>query len=167
MPYSSGSLQISQRLPAALAQVTLIVQKVGDVRVSSQQAPQQRDMHPEGGQHYIVAQGPPLAAGTDLTLSLSGLPYAPVWPRNLAVALATLILVGGGFAAVNTRSTKGSAAQRGRLESERERLFAQLTTLEASHRAGDIDPDTYARRRRQLVTALERVYAALDEEVAA
>ena len=46
------------------------------------------------------------------------------------------------------------------------RLFADLTDLEDQHRTGAIDPERFAQRRRELVAALERVYAALDEEAA-
>jgi hypothetical protein len=41
-----------------------------------------------------------------------------------------------------------------------------LTALEASHRDGKADPEHYAARRRDLVAALEEIYAALDDEVA-
>ena len=44
--------------------------------------------------------------------------------------------------------------------------FDELTALESSQRDGKADPEHYANRRRELVTALERVYAALDDEVA-
>ena len=65
------------------------------------------------------------------------------------------------------RCVRISNAERRRLEQERERLFSALTALEASHRTGSIDPETYAEQRRQLVVSLERVYAALDDQVAA
>jgi hypothetical protein len=166
MPYSGGAVTISQKIPAALAQVSVIAQKVGDLSIASQQIGQQRDMHAEGG-HYIVAQGPPLAAGSGITVAFSGLPYTPTWPRNVAVTLAVLILIGGGISAFRGRTARGARVERGRLEAERERLFAQLTALEASQRSGAIDPQTYATRRRALVASLEQIYAALDEGVAA
>jgi hypothetical protein len=166
MPYSGGTVTVKQRLPAALAQLSVVAQKVGELRLSSAQLAQQRDMSAEG-QNYILGQGPPLAAGSDLTFVFSGLPHTPTWPRNLALTLAVLILAGGAYAAVRGRHAKGATAERKRLEAERERLFVQLTRLEESHRAGTVDPQVYASRRRELVGALERVYAALDDAVAA
>jgi hypothetical protein len=166
MPYATGSTSITQRIPAGLARVSVAAQKVGAMTMTSPQVSQQREMQADG-ETYMVGQGPPLAAGTDITFSFSGLPYAPVWPRNLAVALAVLILLAGGLAAFQGRHARGAAVQRQRLESERERLFSELTTLETAHRAGTSDPALYASRRRELVVALERIYAALDEEVAA
>jgi hypothetical protein len=166
LPYSGPTVDYRQKLPAALAQLTVIVQKVGDMSVTSPQLSTQRDMHAEGG-HFIVGQGPPLAAGTDVTVAFAGLPHAATWPRDLALALAVLILCGGAFAAFRGRTSPAADTERARLEQERERLFAALTSLETSHRAAAIDPETYAERRRQLVVSLERVYAALDDQVAA
>jgi hypothetical protein len=166
LPYSGGSATMTQRLPAALAQLSVVAQKVGDLRLSSPQIAQQRDMSAEG-QTYILGQGPPLAAGTDLTFAFSGLPHTPLWPRNLAITAACVILVLGAWAAVGGRHARGATVERQRLEQERERLFAQLTALEAAHQAGTADVEEYGSRRRELIVALERVYAALDDAVAA
>ena len=166
MPYSGGSTSITQRLPAGLARLSVAAQKVGAMTMTSPQVAQQRDMTAEG-QTYMVGQGPPLAASSDITFAFTGLPHAPVWPRNVALALAVFVLLLGAFAGVQGRKGRGVAVQRRRLETERERLFAELTTLEAAHRAGTSDPAFYAARRRELVVGLERIYAALDEEVAA
>lgn len=166
LPYSGGAVTFAQKLPAALPQLSVIAQKVGETSIASEQLRGQQDMHAEGN-HYIVGSGPPLAAGSVVTVAFSGLPYVPTWPRNIALALAALILAGGGMAAFRGRTARGAEAERKRLEAERERLFAQLTALEASQRSGAIDPQTYATRRHTLVTALEQIYAALDEDVAA
>ena len=166
LPYSGGAVTFSQKLPAALPQVSVIAQKVGETSISSDQLRGQRDMAADG-HSYIVGQGPPLAAGSVVTVAFSGLPYAPTWPRNVALGLAALILAAGGMAAFRGRSARGAKAERQRLEAERERLFAQLTALEVSQRSGAVDPQSYATRRRTLVTSLEQIYAALDEDVAA
>lgn len=166
MPYTGGSTSITQRVPAGLARLSVAAQKVGAMTMTSQQVAQQRDMSAEG-QTYMVGQGPPLAAGSDITFAFSGLPHAPVWPRNVALGLAIFVLLLGAVAAVQGRKGRGAALERQRLETERERLFAELTNLEEMHRAGTADPGFYATRRRELVVGLERIYAALDEEVAA
>jgi hypothetical protein len=166
LPYSGGAETISQRIPAALAQLAVVLQKVGDMRLSSPQVAQQRETTAEG-QTYIVGQGPPLAAGSVISLEIAGLPHAPTWPRNVALALAGVILALGAWGAAGGRSTREAGAERQRLEAERERLFADLAAIEESHLAGGLDPREYAIRRRELVTALERVYAALDGAIAA
>lgn len=166
LAYSGSTARVSQRLPAAMSQLNVIAQKVDATRVTSPQLAQQRERDAEG-QTYIVAQGPPLAAGDTVTIDFAGLPHAPVWPRTVALVLAGLILAGGAVAAFQGRSARGVDVERRRLEGERERLLTELADIEASHRAGAVDAVQYADRRRQLIVALERVYAALDDEVAA
>jgi hypothetical protein len=167
MPYSGESLSLTQTLPVALNQVTILVQKVGAMHVTSPQMAQHREMSAEG-QNYILGHGPALKAGDAVSLSFTGLPHAPTWPRNLSLALAAAILAAGAWGALRSRraGTQGDGRHQ-KLEARRDRLFGELTALEEKHRAGTIDAQRYELRRRELITALERVYAELDEEAAA
>ena len=167
LPYSGGNLAVEQKLPVPLTQITLLAQKVGPMQVTSPQAPQRRDIAAEGDT-YILGQGPSLKAGDTMTIAFSGLPHQPVWPRNLALALAALIVGAGVWASVRPgRLTAAVQERRRKLAASRDRLFAELTTIEEQHRAGTIDPERYGQRRRELVSSLERIYAELDEEAAA
>jgi hypothetical protein len=167
MPYSGDSLTMSQALPVALAQVTILTQKVGAMHVTSPQMAQHREMNAEG-QTYIVGQGPALKAGDAVSFSFTGLPHTPTWPRNLALALAVVVLAAGVWGSVRSRGAVQQVETRHRkLEAKRDRLFAELTALEERHREGAMDAPRYAVRRRELVTALERVYAEMDGEAAA
>ena len=49
-------------IPAALPQVSVIAQKVGETSISSEQLRGKQDMQADGNS-YIVGSGPPLAAG--------------------------------------------------------------------------------------------------------
>lgn len=162
VPYSGPNLTIEQRMPVVLNQVTVMAQKVGDMRLSSPQIAQHREMSAQG-ETYIVGQGPGVRAGDAVSFSFTGLPYAPVWPRNVALALATMILTGGTWASFRTRGTAGRSG-RSALETRRDRLFSELTAIEHRHRAGHVDPAHHASRRQELITELESVYAALDTE---
>jgi hypothetical protein len=167
LPFSGGTLTIDQKLPAALTQLSVMAQKVGDLRLESPQIGEHRDM-PLQDITFIVAKGQGLKAGDTLSLTFKGLPHQPVWPRNVALALALLILAGGAYG--STRAGRPAAADEGRrsrLEAKRDRLFAELTAIEEQYRAQAIDPQRYATRRRELVAALERVYAEMDEEAVA
>lgn len=167
LPITGGSLSWEQRFPAALEQLGIMAQKVGDMQLQSPQVSEHRDM-PVQGEMFIVAKGPGIAAGQPLNLTLTGLPHQPTWPRNLALVLAVAVLGAGAWA--SARSTKPVAeehARRKRLDSRRERLYAELTAIEHQHREHRIDPERYAARRKELVAALERVYAELDGEAAA
>jgi hypothetical protein len=161
-----STLTLAQQLPADLTQLTVLVQKVGEMHVTSEQFAQHRDMVNEG-QAYILGQGPARQAGDTIALAFTGLPAAAVWPRSLALALAGVILAGGAWLAARPQGEIAAAAARVKqLEAKRDKLFAQLTDIETKQRAGTLNPDRYAERRRELVSALEKLYAQLDEQAA-
>jgi hypothetical protein len=167
LPITAASVSLEQKLPVALTQFSMMAQKVGAMGVSSPQIAEHRDM-PVQGQTFIVAKGSGIPAGGTISLTFTGLPHQPVWPRNVALALAGAILAAGVWASVRGRTnTPGEVDRRRRIEARRDRLFADLVALEEQHRARTIDADRYAARRRDLVAALERLYAELDEEAAA
>jgi hypothetical protein len=51
----------------------------------------------------IVGAGPGVAAGQSFTLEIAGLPYRPMWPRNLALTLVAIIMAAGLWAAFTAR----------------------------------------------------------------
>ena len=164
LPYSRPNLTIAQTLPVPLTAVMVIAQKAGAMAVHSRQLAQHREM-PADGQTYIVGRGPGIDAGGTLTIDFTGLPYHATWPRTLALALAVAILATGAW----TSMRRGGAglsetSRRKKLEARRDRLFAELAVVEVQHRERALDPERYAERRRELVTALERVYAELDDD---
>ena len=166
LPYSGAERAIEQVLPVPLARLTVLAQKVGTMTLTSPQVTERREMTAEG-QTYIVGQGPAVKAGDAVTFTFSNLPYEPMWPRNLALALVVIILGGGVWASMRARDKPGAEdTRRSRLEAKRSQLFAELTSVEQEHRAGRLDPQRYATRRGVLLSALERVYADLDNEVA-
>jgi hypothetical protein len=167
VPIKTGRLTIEQKLPIALQQFSVMAQKVGTLQLQSPQMAEQRDM-PLQDQTFIVGKGPGLKAGDTITLAFSGLPHAPNWPRNLAVGLALLILAGGVWGSLRTGAPAAAHVERRRrLEAKRDRLFTELASLEEQSREHAIEPERYASRRRELFSALERVYAEMDEEAAA
>lgn len=167
LPISGASLTLEQTLPLPLGQVSVMAQKVGDMQLESPQIAEHRDM-PLQGQTFIVGKGPAIEAGRVMSFRFSGLPHQPVWPRNLALGLAFAILGVGVWASIRrTPGAQVDEAHRKRLVARRDRLFAELTSIEEQHREHTIDADRYAERRRELLAALERVYAQLDDEAAA
>jgi len=165
-PFGSADLVIEQPLPIPLRHVAVVAQKVGNMQLSSPQMPEQQTM-PANGNLYIAGRGGAVPAGTVMRFAFSGMPHASTWPRNTALALALLILAGGAWSTIRTGTVRTAReVHRRELEDRRDRLFDELAALEASHRDGAADPQHYAARRHELVTALERVYAALDDEIA-
>jgi hypothetical protein len=163
VPYSGATATIEQRVPIALNQVTVMAQKAGNMAVSSPQIRERREVAAQG-ETYIVAQGPGIKPGDALTMSFAGLPHNPMWPRNVALALASVILGAGAWAGFRGKA-QAPPANRADLEARRDRLFSELAALERQQRAHADDPASSTvstKRRRQLMIELESVYAALD-----
>jgi hypothetical protein len=111
LPLGSESISIDQRMPAPLTQVSVVAQKAPGMELASPQLKEHRDMSAEG-QAYIVGQGGSVGAGQIVTLTLSGLPHRPTWPRNVALLLAGVILVAGGWGAAGGSKAPARADKR-------------------------------------------------------
>jgi hypothetical protein len=164
--FRRSAMTFEQKLPVAMTQLQVLIQKMGEMRVTSDQFAQHRDVS-AGGQTYFMAQGPALKAGDTMTLSFTGLPAPATWPRNVALALAALILAGGAWLAARQRPDTDGAARASQLQARRDHLFRQLTDLEQQHQKGAVDPDRYAALRRELIDDLQGIYAELDQHAAA
>jgi hypothetical protein len=166
LPTPAGSADITQVLPATLEHLAVIVQKVGDARLSSPQIARQQEM-PASGQLFIAAAGEgSIAAGTPIVLNVTGLPHHSSAPRWIALGLAIGIVVIGVIAALRpgASAADNAAADRKQLIARREKLLQDLVRLEKDRRAGRGDESRYAARREELVRALEEVYGALDSD---
>jgi hypothetical protein len=161
LPVSGSSLEFTQRFPANLEQLAIIVKKVGETTLSSPQLASQQDMTGES-QAYIAGTGGAVAAGQPITLAIAGLPHHSAAPRWTALIAAGLIVLLGIWGASRKEDPAVRAAERKRLLARRGKLFAELVRLENDHRQGRGDQSHYAGRREELVAALEHVYGALD-----
>ena len=164
IPLGAESIEIAQKLPAPMTQVSVVAQKIGAMQMASPQLSERREM-PADGQVFILGQGGALKAGDTVTLTLSGLPHRSTWPASLALAIAAVIVAAGAWGAVRGRRAEPST-RRAQLQARREKLLSELTTLEEQRRKGTVDARVYATRREHLVTALEDLYAGLEREVA-
>jgi hypothetical protein len=111
IPLGNDTITIDQKMPAPLAQVSVVAQKTPGMELSSPQVKEHRDMTAEG-QMYIVGQGGGVRAGDTVSLTLSGLPHRPTWPRNVALLLAAVILGAGAWGAATGRSAPARANKR-------------------------------------------------------
>ena len=162
VPLGSQVITLEQKMPAQMPQLAVVVQKVGDgMRLSSPQLTNQREMSADG-RTFVVGQGGAIRAGDTLTLTLAGLPHRPSWPAALALTLAVVILVGGAWSAARGRTAPDEDARRRQLHEDRDRLFAELASLEAQRRKGTVAAPDYASRRADLVTELEGLYAQIE-----
>ncbi|MCU1385528.1 MAG: hypothetical protein JWL71_4225 [Acidobacteria bacterium] len=162
LPALDGSIEITQKLPANLAQLAVIVKKTGETTLKSPQLKEQREM-PADGEVFIAGTGGPVTAGQPIQIIVDGVPHHSQAPRRTALALAIgVVVIGTWFASRPTGDASAAAAERARLIARREKLFNELTRLERDHRAGRTDERRHAARREELVASLEAIYNALD-----
>ena len=160
LPHSSPNLTIEQTWPVAVDGLTVGVEQVGALSVASPQFLSMGEIRADDGTPYFLGELPPLPAGATLTVSLSGLPVHSTLPRNIAIALALLVLAGGVWLARQGRVD--DAQLRARLAGRRDTLLGDLARLEARRRDGR-ESERDAARRQRLVGDLEQIYAELDQ----
>ena len=166
MPASDGEATFDQRLPISVPGLAVLMKKSGESALRSPQLPNVQEREFEG-ERYILAQGPAIAAGSTLTLTVSGLPHHSPLPRWLALGTA-LVMLGFGFWAASRRPAPAAdVARLKQLSSRREKIFGELVRLEQQKRAGAVDAAKYAERRPALIAQLERIYRDLDAAGAA
>lgn len=165
VPTLTGSLDLTQRFPATLEQVAVVVKKVGATDFASPNVSDKREM-PLQGEIFIAGTGGPVAAGQPLSLTLTGLPRHSPAPRWIALALAVVVVLSGVWwtSRAPADRTLLRAAERKRLVARREKLLNELARLEHERRGGRHDERRYSARREELVVALDQVYGALYED---
>jgi hypothetical protein len=160
-PYSGGSVRVTQALPMALSQTTVILRKLDGLQFQLANGQGQRDV-PLEGRMYVVLNGGALPVGTPLALTLSGLPHHASWPMYVGIGMGALILIGGGVllfrGAPGARREEDARA----LKVRRATLFEQLVSLERRRTGKQRDDAGLVTRRDELMSQIE----ALDEALA-
>ena len=163
LPQAEDSLTITQTWPAAVAQVAVGMEKIGDMKIASPQLTNIQEMNSEG-QNFVMATGPRLNAGDTLVLNLSGLPAHSRTPRNVAlIATVAIFAIGLWFA---LSPGKAQAKQDAQLNARREKLLNEIVSLERKRGHKPLSESDEARLQRA-TTELERVIAELDRGAAA
>lgn len=150
-----------QALPAPWERVQVIVTQVGSVQLVSEQL-SSTNVVPNQGHNFVLGTGPTLAAGTDLRLTLSGLPHRSRAGRGLTIILAIAVLLAGAWSAFAGRRDSSADARRAHLETRRERLLAEVARLDAQQADAGSPDARGSSRREELLAQLERVYGELD-----
>jgi hypothetical protein len=157
--YTRSDIEVQQRWPVAMEQLTVAAQKLGTLAISSPQLTTVGEVKSEAGTPFLLGSGPALPAGSTLTLQLSNLPVHSQIPRVVALTLALGILAVGAWAGFSARPKSHSRAQ---LTHRRDELLAELAAIDRRERSGT--PSARDRQRRPEVMAeLERLYGELDD----
>ena len=154
---------IRQTLPIAMTQVVVMVERAGAMAVSSPQLTSIREGS-QDGRVFVSGTGPALAAGSVLSLDITGLPHRPTWPRYTALTLSLLALAAGAWGAARTGGRSAATTTKLQLERRREEAFVELLRLEQRRAAGQPEDARAEARRAELRAELERIYGELDAE---
>jgi len=171
LPAHGSVREFEQRFPNGMGEYTFVTDQVDGLVIESAQITGKQAREVQGKKYWLM-HGEPIAPGGVLQFTVRGLPAPDNTGRIISGVLA-LSLVGGAIAF--GRKPPGAAAskdqsERERLVQRREKLFAELVTVEG-RRSGDGAagvPSSAATKleRDDLVRKLEGVYrelAAVDE----
>jgi hypothetical protein len=168
LQYDRANLTVQQTWPAAMEQLTVAIEKVGPISMSSPQFSTVGEIRAENGTPFLLASGPALAAGATLNVQLTDLPVHSTTPRYVALGLALVIIVVGAWFAFGYRAQTGET--RRRLMQRREKLISELASLRQRTGDGSTTRDIAGKgassddaRRQRLVAELEQIYGQLDD----
>lgn len=161
--YEGDTVHLAQVMPIGLPQTTVIVRKFGALQASLTGMVGQREV-PLEGRAYLVLNGKAVAAGDAIQLTLSGLPHRAAWPKNVALALAALVLIAGIVLAFAPRSA-AIGEDVSDLRARRAERFEQLVSVDRALRDRPADTaavrDGRQARRAALVAEVEELDEAL------
>lgn len=165
LPYSGGSLALSQVFPADFDQLLVFVEKWGAMDVASTLLDRRGEMPAEetGGSPLVWGAGRRVGAGEPVLLELNGLPYHSGWPRFIALTLSAFIVALSVWGASGVEGRDGDAERRALLGRQREKLFTELVKVERQRRQRKIQATRYGTRRAELIAQLQRVLHDLED----
>ena len=168
LPYSSGSLVLSQTFPADFDQLLVFVEQWGEMDVASTQLDRRGEMAADatGELPLLWGAGTRVPAGQPVVLELVGLPHHSQWPQIIALSLSGFIVAVGAWVASGSGDDDIEGQRVRALQTLREKLFHDLVKTEQQYRHGTIGPTRYGTRRTELIAQLERVLRDLDEGLA-
>lgn len=155
---------LEQTFPVTLQQVTVAVQKIANIGMTSAHFTQTGEVRADNGIPFIMATGPSLPAGTPLVVDFTGIPAHSQVPVYTTLAIAGLIVVIGIVLAVGRGGTEKQSRER--LKARRDTLLGELAQLEERRRGG-AETLRQSSRRNRILAELEQIYGELDESTAA
>jgi hypothetical protein len=154
LAHHGGRAELVQPTPLPIARVALVTQQLEGLNITGNDVVgEDREMQ---GRHLTVYLGGPTHRDGELKLSFSGLPEADPTARYVTAAIVVLIVLVFAIYAVG-----GGGAERGRLESERRRLFDELQQIDQAIARGEAGD--HALKRDKHVRRLAQIYRSLDE----
>lgn len=159
LSYTTPDVTIEQKWPVTLEQVTVAIERLGSVGLTSPHFSGSRDVTANDGTTYLLSNGPSLAANDTLSLQLTNLPVHSRTPVYVGVGLALAVMGFGAWLAF--AGQKKDEDLRRRLVQRRDTLIGELARLEERRQREALDAKALTRRQR-LLAELEQIYGELD-----
>ncbi len=168
LPYSGGSLALSQMFPADFDQLLIFMEKWGAMDFASSLIERRGEMAADatGGSPLLWGTGGRIPSGQAVELELSGLPHHNQWPRIIALSLSGVIMAVGVWGSSGAGGADPAAQRLEALRDRRETLFTALVRIERQYRQGKIGAARHGTRRAALIAQLEQVLRDLDDGMA-
>ena len=168
LPYSRGSLVLSQTFPADFEQLLVFVEKWGEMDVASTLLDRRGEMEADAAGEFplLWGAGVRVPAGQPVVLEVGGLPHHSRWPRISAMSLSGVIVALSIWVASRSGGGEVESQRVSKLQTRREKLFHDLVKTEQQFRHGTIGSTRYGTRRSDLIAQLVGVLRELDEGLA-
>jgi hypothetical protein len=167
MKIDGGRVAVDMPAPQGMWQSQIAIEKAPGVIVTGEGiAAKPRTL--DSGKEFLVLQDLMVRPGGSLRFEITGLPQRPAAQRWALwiVGFMVLGLIAWAVVAAVTPSRQpgagGGEAARRELTDQRDRLYAELVTLERRRAAGGVDVEVYERERRALTAKLVVVHRELD-----
>lgn len=163
-----GDVALSLPMPLPVVSATVITEAPPGLTLAVDGMPTPEARQSEGQRVLLTGleRRPNDPQLTSLNVRLGGIPAAAGPARLAATAGAGAIVLGALGYALSRRRQAAAKRPRAAVASDRDRLLAEMRELAALHREGEVGPQTFARRRRELATALALLLKELDEAAA-
>jgi hypothetical protein len=171
LPIDDGRASFAMDMPLGLFQSQFFVGKIGNMVVTGGKGVVPRAQRGDDGREYVMLSDLSFAPGETLRFDVAGLPM-PSQGQFIArilvgLVVAALVLLGFAYAVRNPAALARTPATREEarrdLHAQRERLYAELVSLERARAARRIDPDAFAVQRRGIMTKLVLVHRQIDD----
>jgi hypothetical protein len=137
LPMRGSTLGFEQRFPNGFGEFTFVMEQLAGLAIESDQITgrQERELGPK---KYWLMRGAPIPAGGTLRFKVTGLPVPDQTGKIVAAALAVGLILAAAVLSRRPDAPAGVArlGERDRLLERREKLFAELVTLEAKRSSG-------------------------------
>jgi hypothetical protein len=168
LPVEDGRMRFVMPAPFGFYQSRIFLEKGAGTVISSEKLGAPMVVPLQGRDFYQLELT--IGPGEELAFEMLGLPVRPQGDKVLRMLAGTLVLAILAWALLATLGRQkaptaggGKNDRRLALEHDRERLYADLVSLEKRRRKGDIDTEDYEDSRRSLVAKLVLVHRELDE----